>query len=172
MSCIYNNENDTERYNSRSKKRQRGSSGQEHQAKRKKMETSTPTTIRDYRDVKLIPDEDSPIKSVGNETPNDLTGGTEHKSPTDLIEHKSPTQISNNMDNTKLSPDKVLSESEIERKLVGGAGDLSGALRKSKSLPNLSWETVENSFFIHYPTRNKHHIVRRHSTMDEVDITS
>ena len=63
---------------------------------------------------------------------------------------------------------RVLTESDEERNLAGGALDLSRANKRSKSLPDLSWENIKNSLFSNYPTRNKDHVIRkrRHSAGD------
>ena len=139
--------------------------------KRLKMETSTTTHVGGYRMVELISGDDSTLDSLGtpgnsdisSDTTNDMTGGTKKKSP---------TQVSNNMDGTKINPDKVLSGSDIEQKLAGGAGESSGALRRSNSLPNLTWETIENSLFETYPSRDKQHIVRKHCSMGDINISA
>ena len=100
--------------------------------KRLKMETSTPTHVGDYRIVELIPGDDSSMDSLGI---HGTSLGTPGKSETSLdiindmaggIKKVSSTQLSNDMDGNKITPDKVLSGSEIEQKLVGGAGELSG----------------------------------------------
>ena len=130
------------------------------------MDTSTPTHVDGYRSMQLIPDVESPIdRGVNQEsTTEDTTGGE--------VDPKSPTHLSGHMDQNKLTPVKLLSESAEERRLAGGASDLSKGFRRSNSLPNLSWENINNSLFNPYPTRNKLYIVgnRRHSMSDvEID---
>ena len=130
---------------SRANKRSQGAQDREL-AKRIKMETSTPTLAGGYRSVQLIPEGDSTLGSLGTPETSEVGGGA----TSDMscgTKQRSPTQVSNNMDGTKITPDKVLSESDMEQKLAGGAGELSGALRRSNSLPNLTWETIENSMF-------------------------
>ena len=123
------------------------------------METSTPTNIGAYRNNQLIPDEDSPIY-IGSPG---LMSNTD-----DTVDQKSPTRLSLEVDQSKLTPLKQLTSSEEDKKLAGGAFDLSGARRQSRSLPNLSWENIDNCIFKPYPTRDKQHIARnrRHSLVD------
>ena len=78
------------------------------------------------------------------------------------------TELSGNLDNNHLSPVKTLTESTEEKKLAGGAKDLSNAGKRSTSLPNLTWDNIENSLFHWYPTRNKSHVIRNR-TMSEGD---
>lgn len=80
--------------------------------------------------------------------------------------------MSDIMDDNRITPKKVLSDSAEEKQLAGGAKDLSGAVKKSNSLPNLTWERIENSMFKQYPTRAEQHVVRRRYSMDGVDCSS
>ena len=41
--------------------------------------------------------------------------------------------------------------------------DLSNAAKKSTSMPNLSWDNIENSMFKPYQTRNRLHVNRARS---------
>ena len=58
------------------------------------------------------------------------------------------------MDKNRITPVKILSESVEEKNLAGGASDLSRAAKRSNSMPNLSWDNVDNCLFKKYPTRN------------------
>ena len=130
------------------------------------MDTSTPSHMGLYRTKEIIPEETSPISAQDQDTSNgsDSVG---------IIANNKPTQISDCMDQSKLTPVKVVSESAEERNLMGGAQNLSNAYKKSTSLPNLSWDNVDNSLFIGYPTRNKLYVTRTRSktvgTIDGVD---
>ena len=46
-------------------------------------------------------------------------------------------------------------------RLAKGARDLSAGYKKSNSVPNLSWDNIENTLFSKYPTRNKENILRQ-----------
>ena len=132
------------------------------------MNTSTPTSMGPYRQSKLIPDETSPILIVspdkGSEVPS-----------FDNLAQKSPTELSGDLDRNCITPVKVLTESKEDKKLAGGARDLSLAGKRSSSLPNLSWDNVENSLFRDYPTRNRMHLVRNRmlsmGDIDDIDYT-
>ena len=61
-------------------------------------------------------------------------------------------------------------ESAEEKNLAGEAGNLGNAYRRSTSLPNLSWENIDNSLFSGYPIRNRLHVKRsRNMTVETVD---
>ena len=104
------------------------------------------------RNNEIIPDQTSPI---GQEL--QTTSELEVDSTKDIASGN-PTQLSDALDQNKLTPDKILSESQENKNLCGGAKDLSKAHKKSVSLPNLSWENIDNSLFISYPTRDKRYV--------------
>ena len=124
--------------------------------KRQKVNTSTPTQWGSYRESQLIPDDTSPIllEQAVKDTSDDETG---------VIESVNRTEVSGNLDKNKLTPDKLLSESKEDQNIAGGARDLSNAAKKSTSMPNLSWDNIENSMFKPYQTRNKLHVNRARS---------
>ena len=123
------------------------------------MDTSTPKHFGDYRNNELIPDTISPTSPITGNT----TQGTENDH-SDMADNnrnaRNATNLSGNIDGTRLTPIKPISESAEDKKLAGGAQDLSNANKRSSSLPNLSWENIDNCMFNKYPTRNKEFIVR------------
>ena len=84
-------------------------------------------------------------------------------------EARNKTNLSGGLDNTKLTPAKVLTESAEERKLAGGVKDLSRTLKKSSSMPNLTWESIDNCLFSNYQSRREEHIVRNRRISCEID---
>lgn len=151
MSNICNNKNQNCRA---SKKRTREPTTSNYKRLRM-MQTSTPRSMGDYRNTQLIEDEGlltSPIVNTSDFS-NDRVEATLSSS------HKKRTNVSDTLDKTKLTPDKPLSDSKEELKLARGARDLSRGHKKSSSLPNLSWDNIENSLFKPYPTRERNHLV-------------
>ena len=123
--------------------------------RRKMMQTSTPRSMSGYRDK--IPDEISPSST------SPISNKSEESDNNELV--VSPTQvkctnISDPLDLTKLTPDKPVSISTEEKRLAKGARDLGAGNRSAMSLPDLSWENIENSFFNKCPTRKRENIIR------------
>ena len=130
MSGIYKQNLNHRFSNSRSKRKQLDARNPNTKRLRTTMNTSTPKQAWTYRATEAIPDETSPIV---NDNKNDT---------------RNRTDLSGGMASNKLTPIKPLSESSENRNLAGGAKDLSGANKKSMSLPNLSWDTIDNCLFM------------------------
>ena len=135
------------------------------------METSTPKNMGQFRDNKIIPDESTPTSPITTSSSALVEEGDSEEGCPQRIH----TNLSDKLELNKLTPTKLVSESAEDRRLFGGARDLSRAKMKSTSLPNLSWDNVENCLFFQYPTRNKLHILRPRTTSlgssGDVDIT-
>ena len=106
----------------------------------KMMNSSTPNNRKLYREQQIIPVETSPILEVQGELINASTSW-------DGSETRGRTNLSDELDKNRITPIKILTESNEERNLAGGARDLSLADKKSTSMPNLSWENIENNLF-------------------------
>ena len=120
--------------------------------KRKRtMDTSTPLASR-YRQVETIALDDSSIDSPGAELSSSIS------LELDEYEHGGENrEISCRMDGLKVTPVKSNTSSQLEKELVGGAGDLSsaakrgGVLKRSSSLPGtIRMVLMENSFFSNF----------------------
>ena len=140
--------------------------------KRYKMNTSTPKQTWNYRVSEPIPDEASPILGdveEGNNSrasPTTITTGTSAANTS----QQRGTNLSTEMDTANITPSKILKESTEERKLAGGARDLSRTYKGSTSMPNLSWENIDNCLFSHYNSRREEHVVRKRRVSLELDM--
>ena len=144
--------------NSRSVKRQTNTISTENK-RRKIMNTSTPDLKSCYRSTKLIPEEASPIEEL-IEGDKD---GSQSSSSQQVLTSNTRTNISGQLDITRLTPIKKLTTSVEDLKLVGGARDLSNAKKRSRSLPDLSWDNIENALFYPYETRRRENLEKKKS---------
>ena len=118
------------------------------------MQTSTPRSMDEFRHTPLIPDQVSPPAT----SPISSASGMSDTSGVSI--QLGRTNVSDPLDKIKLTPDKPISTSIEETRLAKGARDLSAGIKKSNSLPNLSWDNIENALFTSYPTRNRENIIR------------